>query len=249
MINLIHDNCVDAIAKMPDKSVDLIIADPPYKLEMPKKSGVDTYLKDKKITLVDEDWDKFTLDEYMVFSEEWITQAMRLLKDHGSIFIFGSYHNIGLVNYVLQKNKIMIINEIIWYKRNAVPNLACRRFTASTENILWAAKDKKYTFNYHAMKNGDFPEDNIKKPEKQMRNVWDIPTAGKENVGHPTQKPTKVYERIIKSALIDNPDAVVLDPFAGSGTLGAVAQSMNLNCTMIEANDEYISIIKNRLGL
>jgi site-specific DNA-methyltransferase (adenine-specific) len=256
-IKIIKNDCLEALKKIDNNSVDLIVTDPPYKLEMTKKSGVDDILKIKKIKRVDEDWDKFTLDEYIDWSEKWILESFRVLKSHGSIFIFGSYHNIGLINYVLQKNKIMIINDICWYKRNAVPNLSCRRLTASYESILWASKDKKYLFNYQDLKSGDFPNDNLKKPNKQMRNVWDIPTAGNEKykvninnleINHPTQKPTEVIKRCIMAGVKKTKESVILDLFAGSGTTGIVASDLGYNSILIERDNNYFELMKNRIS-
>jgi DNA modification methylase len=247
-ITLHNDDCITVMKELEDRSVDLIIADPPYKLEMPNKTGVDGLLKGKRIKLVNEDWDKFTLDSYIAFTENWLREAFRVVKPTGSVFIFGSYHNIGLVNFVLQKNNWMIINDIAWYKRNAVPNLACRRLTASYESILWSASSKKYTFNYDDMKNGTFSEDKLKAPGKQMRNVWDIPTNGSENVGHPTQKPVKLYERIIQMACSKEANAVVLDPFGGSGTLAVAASNLGIDSMLIEMNSTYTDIILKRIA-
>jgi site-specific DNA-methyltransferase (adenine-specific) len=240
---VVNGDCIAVMKSMEPNTLDLIIADPPYKLEMPKTSGVDDLLSAKKIKLVNEDWDKYTLDGYIEFTEEWIDAAMNLLKPTGSIFVFGSYHNIGLVNYVLQKRKIMMINDIAWFKRNAVPNLACRRLTASYESILWAAASKKYRFNYADMK--EYPDDIIHKNGKQMRNVWDIPTNSAESVAHPTQKPTKLYERIIK--MTTGEGDMVLDPFGGSGTLGVSAARTGRNSVMIEQSATYFDVIDARL--
>lgn len=243
MIDLRLGDCIEEMKIIPEGSIDLIIADPPYKLEMPDKTGVDDLLSGKKIKLVNEDWDKFTLDGYIDFTINWIDVAMKLLKPHGSIFIFGSYHNIGLVNYVLQSKKIMIINDIAWFKRNAVPNLACRRLTASYESILWAAKTKKYNFNYETMK--DYPDDIIHKRGKQMRNVWDIPTNSAESVPHPTQKPVALYKRIIDVACVE--DGVVLDPFGGSGTLAIAASAKDRDSILIERDPKYFQVIQDRV--
>ena len=247
--NVIFDDCLNVLSKIEDKTIDLIVIDPPYKLEMPEKSGVDDLMKIKKMSRVNEDWDKFTLDEYIIWSEKWIKESFRVLKETGSIFIFGSYHNIGLINYILQKNNYMIINDIAWFKRNAVPNIACRRFTASFEHILWVARNKKYTFNYKDMKYGEFPNDNIKKPEKQMRNVWDIPTAGNENVGHPTQKPTEVYKRCIMAGInkeVESP--IVLDFFGGSGTCAQVCIEMGIDYIIVEKEEKYKEGIEKRIS-
>ena len=241
-------DCIETLRNIVSNSIDLVIADPPYKLEMPKTNGVSDLLESKNINLVDEEWDKFTLDEYLNFSEGWLKEAFRVIKPTGSVAIFGTYHNIGLINYAIQKNHWLIINEIAWYKRNAVPNLACRRLTASYETILWAARDKRYTFNYQDLKEGSYPEDGLKKPGKQMRNVWDIPTNSAENVGHPTQKPIRLYERIIQMACAKSDDAVVLDPFAGSGTLGMAVRSFGYQAILIEREPKYQEIIRHRLS-
>jgi len=255
-IKILKGDVLERLRELKTNSVDLIVTDPPYKLEMPKTSGVDDLLAIKKINRVDEDWDKFTLEEYYKWCEDWINESFRVLKETGSIFIFGSYHNIGIINYILQKNKYLIINDICWFKRNAVPNIACRRLTASYESIIWVAKNKKYTFNYKDMKNGDFPNDKIKSPGKQMRNVWDIPTAGKESfkikigekvVKHPTQKPIDVYKRCIMSGIFKSNDSVVLDLFAGSGTAAIAASELGYNSILIERDDNYIELIKQRL--
>jgi site-specific DNA-methyltransferase (adenine-specific) len=255
-VKLLKGDVLERLKSIESNSIDLIVTDPPYKLEMPKTSGVDDLLSKKKIKRVDEDWDKFTLDEYYNWCEEWINESFRVLKETGSIFIFGSYHNIGIINYLLQKNKYMIINDICWFKRNAVPNIACRRLTASYESILWASKNKKYTFNYSDMKNGDFPSDKIKSPGKQMRNVWDIPTAGSESfnielngekIKHPTQKPIDVYKRCIMSGILKSEDSIVLDLFAGSGTAGIAANNLGYNSILIERDENYFELIKKRL--
>ena len=246
---IINDDCLHALSNMKDGSIQLIVSDPPYKLEMPKKSGVDGLMKKKGMKRVNEEWDKFSLEGYIEWAEKWIKESFRVLDEHGSMFIFGSYHNIGLINYILQRNKLMIINDIVWFKRNAVPNLACRRLTASAEHILWVARDKKYKFNYKDLKDGTFPGDSIKKDGKQMRNVWDIPTAGNEKVGHPTQKPIAVYKRCIMTAInkeVDRP--IILDFFAGSGTCGVAASELGYDYLLIEEKKTYCNIIRKRLN-
>tara|TARA_X000000368_G_scaffold6009_1_gene4621 strand:+ start:4055 stop:4867 length:813 start_codon:yes stop_codon:yes gene_type:complete len=246
-----NGDALNFLKKLEDSSVDLIIVDPPYKLEMPEKDIFDykdSLMKKRKMRRVKEEWDKFSLEEYLSWSEKWMLESKRVLSDSGSMFVFGSYHNIGLINYICQKIDFMIINDICWYKRNAVPNLACRRLTASFESILWIAKNKKYTFNYKDLKFGDFPKDNLKKQDKQMRNVWDIPTAGNESVGHPTQKPTDVYMRCIMTAINKNKEnPVILDFFAGSGTCALAANSLGYKSTLVEKDDGYYKMIKSRL--
>lgn len=242
---LIAGDCVEQMAKLKKASVDLVIADPPYKLDMPSTSGMDDLLAQKGIKPVREEWDKFTVDSYIEFTEKWIDEAVRLLKPTGSMFIFGSYHNIGLVNYVLQKKGIMILNDIAWFKRSAPPHLAGRRLTASYETILWVAPTKRYYFDYEAMK--AVGSDLIHKQGKQMRNVWDIPVNSSESVAHPTQKPTAVYERLVRMASREGD--TVLDPFAGSGTLGAIGPQLNRQTVLIEQDHNYSGVITRRLSL
>jgi len=255
MIEIINKDVLVALKEIKTNSIDLIVTDPPYKLEMPKKSGVQDILDIKKMNRVDEDWDKFTLEEYEKWAGEWIDEAFRTLKDTGSMFIFGSYHNIGIINYILQKKKYMIINDICWYKRNAVPNLACRRLTASYENIIWVSRNKKYTFNYADLKNGIFENDKLKNEGKQMRNVWDIPTAGNESIKitiddviikHPTQKPTEVFRRCVMAGIKKEEGSKVLDLFGGSGTLGVVCEKMNYDSILIEKEENYCKLMEER---
>lgn len=243
-VEIIHGDCIEIMATMPPGTIDLIIADPPYKLEMPDVSGVDDLLAHKGMRLVNEPWDKFSVAEYLEFTDRWLEVAMPLLTSTGSIAIFGTYHNIGLVNYALQRRGLLIINDIAWFKRNAVPHLAGRRLTASFETILWAAASKGYRFNYEAMKG--CPDDLIHSRGNQMRNVWDIPTAGNESVAHPTQKPVAVYERLI--AMTTGAGDTVLDPFAGSGTLGIAATKMGRHAVMIEKSSEYIDVVQRRMA-
>jgi site-specific DNA-methyltransferase (adenine-specific) len=170
-------------------------------------------------------WDKSKgLEEDIVFHNEWIAACRRILKPGGTIWISGTYHSIYQCGYLLQKNDFHILNDISWFKPNASPNLSCRFFTASHETILWARKDKKakHVFNYHAIKNGEFPEDKLKKENTQMISVWSIPTpkkAEKELGKHPTQKPLNLLTRIIIAST--NQGNIILDPFNGGGTTGA----------------------------
>lgn len=250
-ISLTNGDCIAVMKQMPDGSVDQIIADSPYKLEMPDRTGVDVYLNGKNLKLVNEEWDKFSLEEYLIFTKEWLTEALRILKPHGSIFAFGTYHNIGLINHILQEMDKLIINDIAWFKRNAVPNLACRRMTASYETILWAANDKRYNFSYDLVKAQEYTGDSIKKPNKQLRNVWDIPTAGHEAVAHPTQKPVAVYSRILDVACIPRTDdyqPVILDPFAGSGTAAIAAIEHGVDAILIEKDPTYCQVITDRIN-
>lgn len=246
-VKLINDDCFNVLKNIDDNSIDLVIADPPYKLERPNQSGL-KYLFDLKNINIDEpEWDYMNLDQYTDFTEKWLIEAIRVLKPTGNMFISGTYHNIGIINYLCQKNKFMIINEICWYKRNAIPNLACRRLTASFETILWIAKTKNYVFNYGDMKDGSFSEDTLKRQGRQMRNVWDIPTNGHESVGFYTQKPVKLYERMIRAGCPQNARSYILDPFAGSGTSAIAACNRGVNAILIEKEPDYVNLIDRRI--
>lgn len=243
--------------RLPNDCIDLIIADPPYNLSKSKKLKMSNVNKlegfggDWNIT--DEDWDKMTFDDYFNFTEAWLTECKRILKPTGSIWVLGSYHNIGVVNVLLQKLGIEILNEIIWFKRNAFPNLTGNRFTASHKNILWGHKgnenNRKYFFNYELSKEMECPEDNLKEKGKQMRSVWDIPNNKTKHElaygKHPTQKPERIIKRIIE--LTSNEGDIVLDPFIGSGTTAVVAKKLNRNFIGFELKDEYIEIANKRI--
>lgn len=215
--------CVDVMNSMPEKSVDMIFADPPYNLS---NDGY-TVHAGKRVSVNKGDWDKSAgaLDDF-IFHQSWIEACKRLLKDDGTIWISGTYHSIYACGYALQLQDFRILNDVSWYKPNAAPNLGCRMFTASHETLIWASKSKKsrHTFNYAAMREGDFPGDMIKNPGKQMRSVWSIITPSKSEKihgKHPTQKPLKLLERIVCAST--NPGDVVLDPFCGSSTTGVSA--------------------------
>ncbi|MFH1316954.1 MAG: site-specific DNA-methyltransferase [Candidatus Woesearchaeota archaeon] len=190
---LINGDCIEEMKKIPDESIDLIFADPPYGLA--KKKGLG-WKYSKHITL-EEEWDIFSKDEYLKFSQQWIKEALRILKHGGSLWICGSFHNIYTMGYILQHiEDIKINNSIVWFKPNAQPNITCRFFTESTEHLIWASKNgkgKKWTFNYEDTKHKI--EDQINPKDKQTRNVWSIPlTPRKEKWAgeHPTQKPEEL---------------------------------------------------------
>lgn len=256
-INTIIDGeCVEEMKKMPDSFVDLIIADPPYNLS---KGGA--WKWDNSVELkgmggnwnkVMQEWDDYSFEAYMAFTKEWLTETKRILKPTGSMWIFGTYHNIGIINVLCQMLGIEIINEVIWYKRNAFPNLAGRRLTASHETILWCnkgGKKREYYFDYEYSKTGDFSYDGLKTPEKQMRTVWDIPnnkekselTYGK----HPTQKPIRILKRMIK--LSSKSGDIVFTPFAGSGSECVAAKMTGRKYIGIEMDEAYCKLAQTRL--
>ncbi|MBI2663658.1 site-specific DNA-methyltransferase [Candidatus Woesearchaeota archaeon] len=239
-------NALERLKELPDESVDLIFADPPY--NMSKKKGLG-WKYSKHITM-QEQWDMFSKDGYFQFNQQWIKEALRVLKHGGSLWISGSFHNIYQVGFILQHyNDVKINNSIVWFKPNAQPNITCRFFTESTEHLIWASKNgnkKKWKFNYQWTKDGI--EDHINPKGKQTRNVWVIPlTPKKEKLAgvHPTQKPEELLRRIILSCTEEGD--TVLDPFLGSGTTSVVAKNFNRNSIGIELNKKYKRIINKRL--
>jgi DNA modification methylase len=254
---IISEDCILGMKKMPDSSVDLIIADPPYNLS---KGNTLKWDNSKKLNgmggnwnKVMVDWDNMSFQDYWDFTQAWLSEAKRVLKPTGSIWVYGTYHNIGVINVLFQKLGIEIINEIIWYKRNSFPNLSGRRFTASHETLLWGhvgGNKRKYTFNYEDIKEKHFPEDLLKKPGKQMRTVWDIPnnkTKDELKFGnHPTQKPIRISERIILAS--SKPKDIVLIPFCGSGTECVAARGLDRNFISFEIDNRYITLANKRIA-
>jgi len=216
-------DCLEVLSRIPENSIDMIFADPPYMLS---NNGF-TCQNGKMVTVNKGKWDKSGgFDEDANFHDAWIAACKRTLKPEGTIWISGTYHSIYQCGYMLQKNNFHILNDIAWFKPNASPNLSCRFFTASHETLIWARKDRKakHTFNYDLMKNGAFPEDKMKKENTQMRSAWSIPApkkSEKEFGKHPTQKPIALLLRIIQASTKSGD--IILDPFNGSGTTGVAS--------------------------
>jgi len=254
---IFNEDCLSGMAKLVDNSVDLIIADPPYNLS---KGGVWKWENKVKLTgmggnwnKVMQNWDNMPFEEYMQFTELWLMQVKRILKPTGSMWIFGTYHNIGIINVICQKLGIEIINEIIWYKRNAFPNLSGRRITASHETILWCnkgSKKREYYFDYKYSKESVFTEDVLKLEGKQMRTVWDIPnnkTPIEFKYGkHPTQKPLRILDRIIR--LSSKKGDLIMTPFSGVGSECVAALMSERKYIGFETDKGYFDISINRLS-
>ncbi|WP_294121008.1 DNA methyltransferase [Sphingomonas sp.] len=242
---ILEGDCIVEMARLPDRSVDMIFADPPYNLQL----GGDLFRPEGgKVDACDDDWDKFdSLAVYDDFTREWLAEARRVLKDDGTIWVIGSYHNIYRVGSLLQDADFWILNDIVWRKANPMPNFRGTRFTNAHETLLWCAKDEKarYTFNYRAMKalNDDL----------QMRSDWVLPIcAGAERVkddagdkAHPTQKPEALLYRILLACT--KPGDVVLDPFFGTGTTGAVARRLGRKWIGIERERSYVKVARQRI--
>jgi modification methylase len=243
---ILQGDCIAEMARLPDKSVDMIFADPPYNLQL----GGDLFRPEGgKVDACDDDWDKFdSLAAYDGFTRDWLDQARRILKDNGTIWVIGSYHNIYRVGALLQDADFWILNDIVWRKTNPMPNFRGTRFTNAHETLIWCAKDEKarYTFNYRAMKalNDDL----------QMRSDWLLPIcSGSERVkgddgskAHPTQKPEALLYRILLACT--KPGNVVLDPFFGTGTTGAVARRLGRNWIGIERETAYVKVAHERIA-
>jgi modification methylase len=242
---ILEGDCIAEMAKLPDKSVDMIFADPPYNLQL----GGDLFRPEGgKVDACDDDWDKFdSLATYDDFTREWLAEARRILKDNGTIWVIGSYHNIYRVGALLQDAEFWILNDIVWRKSNPMPNFRGTRFTNAHETLIWCAKDEKarYTFNYRAMKalNDDL----------QMRSDWVLPIcSGSERVkddagdkAHPTQKPEALLYRILLACT--KPGDIVLDPFFGTGTTGAVARRLQRRWIGIERERSYVKVARERI--
>jgi len=239
-------DCVALMSQLPDRSVDLIFADPPYNLQL---SGELTRPNQSRVDGVDDAWDRFEdFDSYDRFTLAWLEAARRVLKDDGTIWVIGSYHNIFRVGAQLQDLGFWILNDVVWRKTNPMPNFRGKRFTNAHETMIWASKsqDARYTFNYASMKalNDDL----------QMRSDWLIPicTGGerlRDEAGrkaHSTQKPEALLHRVILAA--SNPGDLVLDPFLGSGTTAAVAKRLRRHYLGFERDEGYAALARERLA-
>lgn len=242
--SILKMDCVEAMASLPDESVDLIFADPPYNLQL----GGDLYRPEGgQVDAVDDEWDHFdSFAAYDAFTTAWLKEARRILKPNGSLWVIGSYHNIFRVGASLQDLGYWILNDIIWRKANPMPNFKGTRFTNAHETLIWASKSEKakYTFNYRAMKNLN--------DELQMRSDWVMPICGgqerlKRNgvKAHPTQKPEALLYRVMLATT--NPGDVVLDPFFGTGTTGAVAKRLGRDWIGCEKEDAYCEVAEERI--
>ncbi len=241
---LYKGDCIDILKDLEDKSIDMIFADPPYFLS----SGGISCHSGKQVLVNKGEWDKtLSAQDKLEFNRKWIKECRRVLKDNGTIWISGTYHNIYSIGVSLELEGFSIINNITWQKPNPAPNLACRCFTHSTETIIWARKlfdnGKKGThyFDYQLMKSIN---DN-----KQMKDVWiiNLPKKEEKTYGkHPTQKPVALLERIILASTKEND--IVLDPFNGSGTSGIACMNLNRRYIGIEKEDEYLNLTIKRFN-
>ncbi|HEY1073633.1 site-specific DNA-methyltransferase [Brevundimonas sp.] len=243
---ILRGDCIEVLKGLPDKSVDMVFADPPYNLQL----GGDLLRPDNsKVDAVDDDWDKFdSFAAYDAFTRAWLSECRRVLKDEGSLWVIGSYHNIFRLGAAMQDLGFWVLNDIIWRKSNPMPNFKGTRFTNAHETLIWAAKSreqKRYTFNYDALK--AFNEDT------QMRSDWTLAlcTGGERlkdengDKAHPTQKPEALLHRVLLSA--SRVGDVILDPFFGTGTTGAAAKRLGRHFVGIERDETYARLAEKRI--
>ena len=241
---IIIGDCIAAMAALPPKSVDLIFADPPYNLQLAQQ----LYRPEGgRVDAVDDAWDKFdSFADYDAFTRAWLAAAHRVLKDDGTIWTIGSYHNIFRVGAALQDLGFWVLNDIVWRKANPMPNFKGTRFTNAHETLIWCAKSEtaRYRFNYQAMK--------ALNEDLQMRSDWVLPICtGAERLridgvkAHPTQKPEALLYRVLLAC--SEPGDVVLDPFFGTGTTGAVAKLLGREWLGIEREAKYVAVAQTRI--
>ena len=244
---IIVGDCIEAMAKLPEKSVDLVFADPPYNLQL---GGDLTRPDNSTVDGLDEAWDRFdSFATYDAFTLEWLTACRRVLRDDGALWVIGSYHNIFRVGRAVQDLGFWILNDIVWRKTNPMPNFKGTRFTNAHETLIWAAKEaggRRYAFNYDSMK--------MANDEVQMRSDWTLPLCtGEERIkdaagakAHPTQKPEALLHRVILAST--KVGDVILDPFFGVGTTGAVARRLGRRFIGIEREARYADLARARIA-
>jgi len=242
---ILQGDCNDMLNTLPEKSIDLIFADPPYNLQLSKELWRPNMTK---VDAVDDAWDQFgSFQEYDAFSHLWLSACRRVLKDTGAIWVIGTYHNIFRLGSIMQDLGYWTLNDIIWVKTNPMPNFRGVRFTNAHETLIWASKFKgaRYTFNHHAMK--------ALNDDKQMRSDWALPIcSGAERIkveghkAHATQKPEALLYRVILAS--SHPGDIILDPFFGSGTTGAVAKKLYRHWIGIGHQAEYVEIARQRIA-
>ncbi|KKS38956.1 MAG: hypothetical protein A3G49_04405 [Candidatus Sungbacteria bacterium RIFCSPLOWO2_12_FULL_41_11] len=251
--SLVFGDAIKILRSLPSHSVDHCITDPPYNIsgyDHKKKIGWlqsnEVWTKEKNFSKIDAGWDKFSDDDYLSFTKDWLFEVARVVKPNGNIIVFGSYHNIYQIGTILQNLNRKLINSIIWYKRNAFPNVTQRMLCESTEHIIWAVNEtkknaKNWIFNYKKLKeiNGGI----------QMRNMWDIPSTSiseKRHGKHPSQKPVELINRLVVGT--SNKGDIIIDPFMGSGTLPVVAQMTGRKFIGIDNNKHYCKLALKRIN-
>ncbi len=243
---LYQGDTLEILKDFPKNKFNMIFADPPYFLS----NGTFTCQNGRMVDVKKGDWDMSnSLEETLEFHRAWLKECKRILKPNGTIWVSGTYHSIFQCGLIIQELGYRILNDIVWFKPNASPNLSCRFFTASHETLIWARKEEKtpHTFNYEDMKKAKWGRDSLKKPNKQMRSVWEIrttPRAEKTFGKHPTQKPKELLKRIVLAST--NEGDLILDPFTGSSTTGLVAVKYGRRFVGIDKEKEYLDLSVKR---
>ena len=245
---LYHGDAILLLSQIPENSIDMIFADPPYNLS----NGGFSVHAGRMVSVNKGDWDKsrgFEAD--YDFHYNWLDACKKVLKPGGTLWVSGTYHSIYQCGHAIQSLGYHILNDVSWFKPNASPNLSCRFFTASHETLIWARKEKKakHTFNYDLMKEGHWPEDQLKKPGLQMRSVWSMGTPRPEEKKygkHPTQKPLDLLRRVVLSST--NKGDVVLDPFTGSSTTGLAAIMHDRKFIGVDLESKYLDLSVKRFN-
>jgi DNA modification methylase len=237
-------DCIELLAELPAESIDLVFADPPYNLQLQRELRRPN---NTRVRGVQESWDRFDdFEAYDEFTRAWLAACRRVLKPHGTLWVIGSYHNIHRVGAILQDLDYWLLNSVAWIKTNPTPNFRGVRFTNAHETLLWAQKEKgaPYIFNHHAMK--------ALNEDKQMRSDWLLPVSGgserlraANEAAHPTQKPEALLYRVLLAS--SQPGDLVLDPFFGTGTTGAVAKRMHRHWIGIERDKSYARLARKRI--
>ena len=242
---IINGDCLVELKKIPDRTFDLVFADPPYNLQLKNKL---TRPDNSEVNAVDDKWDQFeSFKKYDEFTISWLKECKRILKKNGALWVIGSYHNIFRLGTAIQNLGFWILNDVVWNKNNPMPNFRGTRFTNAHETLIWASKNQKskYTFNYQSLKclNDDL----------QMRSNWNLPIcSGSERLKkngkkvHSTQKPESLLHRILLAS--SNRGDYILDPFLGSGTTAVVAKKLGRICFGIEKENKYFNAAKQRLN-
>jgi len=241
---ILKGDCIELLSSIPDGSIDLIFADPPYNLQLQQDLWRPNMTK---VAAVDDEWDQFSsFEAYDAFSRRWLAACKNVLKPTGTIWVIGTYHNIYRLGAIMQDLGFWFLNDVVWVKTNPMPNFRGVRLTNAHETLIWAAKARtgKYTFNHHALK--------VFNNGKQLRSDWYLPIcSGAERLkvngkkAHSTQKPEALLERVITAA--SKPGDIILDPFFGSGTTGAVAKRLRRHWIGIEKSSEYIELARERI--
>lgn len=237
LITLLRGDTFEYLRRIPDSSIDLIIADPPYFLS----NGGQTNSGGKWVSVNKGQWDMASKEEAEQFYKRFIEETYRILKSDGTIWIFGTFHNIYTVGYYLDHNNFKILNNVTWQKSNPAPNLSHRMLTHSTETIIWAKKhDGRHVFNYGQLKE----ENNL----KEVTDVWTTPTTSRNEKRfgrHPTQKPLAVMKRIIQASSTQG--SLILDPFVGSGTSAVAGKILNRKVICIDKSKEFLDLAQQRV--